>query len=282
MQAAVISVPSDSNINFLPLMYFLPHDLIERCPTLRSLPRCFGDTATSEKLIDIVMGDVFLKEIMDAVSALVFPHFGFGGWKEHYTGFFPVWQLSYALPLWAKLLEEETGWGIQRLFTIPRSEVIPFFESGFIRDITGRIVRRGIERENLQPVLDAVREMPCDEDFEQWNTNVRTDFYRKWYHTRSKRVQCVSFEECMEDDEHGIHEIEDKFASFEDSIVDGDFCMRFIAGLSEKDIEILGLRYEGFTYEEIAEKLGYKNHSGVLKRVQAIKRDFVKYEQEQR
>ena len=31
--------------------------------------------------------------------------------------------------------------------------------------------------------------MPCDEDFEKWDTNVRKDFLRKWYHTRSKRVQ---------------------------------------------------------------------------------------------
>jgi hypothetical protein len=263
-------------------MYFLPFDLIGRYPTLRSLPRCFGDIASSEKLVDVVMGDVFLNEIMDAVSSLVFPHFGFSGWKEHYTGFFPAWQLSYDLALWDKMLEEETGWSLQLLFRLPRSDEIPFFDPDFIRDVIGRVVKRGIEQANLQPILDVVREMPCDEDFERWNTNVRIDFYRKWYHTRSKHVQTISLESCLEDDDHGIHEMEDKFASFEDSVINGDFCMRFIAGLSEKDIEILGLRYEGFTYEEIAEKLSYKNHSGVVKRIQAIKRDFVRYEQEQR
>lgn len=49
--------------------------------------------------------------------------------------------------------------------------------------------------------------MPCDEDFENWNTNVRIDFIRKWYHTRSKKLQMVSLEACMEDEDHGIHEI---------------------------------------------------------------------------
>jgi len=72
-----VSILRDSNINFLPLMYFLPYDLIDRCPTLSALPRCFGDIATSEKLIDVVMSDHFLNEIMGAVSALAFPHFGF-------------------------------------------------------------------------------------------------------------------------------------------------------------------------------------------------------------
>jgi hypothetical protein len=227
------------------------------------------------------MSDPFLNEIMGAVSALAFPHFGFSGWKEHYTGFFPVWQLSYALPLWAALLEEETGWGLQRLFLIPRSEEIPFFEPGFIRETIGKIVKRGIERENLQPILDAVREMPCDEDFERYKTNVRTDFYRKWYHTRSKRVQTVSLEECMKDDEHGVHYVEDLRSSFEDSFLGEDFCLQFMSTLSEKDVAILGLRFEGFTYEEIAERLGYKNHSGVIKRIQAIKREFLKFEDRQ-
>jgi chromosomal replication initiation ATPase DnaA len=34
-------------------------------------------------------------------------------------------------------------------------------------------------------------------------------------------------------------------------------------------------------YEEIAERLGYKNHSGVIKRIQAITKEFIKYEEEQ-
>lgn len=40
-----------------------------------------------------------MNEVMDAVASLAFPHFDFGGWKEHYTGWCPVWRLPYALPL---------------------------------------------------------------------------------------------------------------------------------------------------------------------------------------
>jgi len=45
-------------------------------------------------------------------------------------------------------------------------------------------------------------------------------------------------------------------------------------------MKILELRVEGFTHAEIADKLGYKNHSGVIKRMQSITREFVKYEEQ--
>ena len=99
----------------------------------------------------------------------MFPHFGFGGWKEHYTGYFPAWYLSYALSLWTK----------------------------------------GIERERGE-----------------------------------------------------------------------DFCQRFKATLSPKDMAILELRVEGYGYQEIADKLGYKTHSAAVKRMEAIKRRFIQYEEE--
>ena len=47
------------------------------------------------------------------------------------------------------------------------------------------IVKKVIDEGNLQPVLDVVREMPCEEDFEPRNSNVRIDFLRKWYHITS-------------------------------------------------------------------------------------------------
>jgi RNA polymerase sigma factor (sigma-70 family) len=164
---------------------------------------------------------------------------------------------------------------------IPGAQSISFFTPEYIKEIMSRIVKRGIQEEGWQPILDVVREMPCDEDFEKWDTKVRKDFLRKWYHTRSKRVQTVSLEACMEDEDNGIHEIADESSDFEEKVIAEDFCRRFKERLTKRDMEILELRIEGFTYEEIADKLGYKNHSGVLKRMKAIKKAFLKYEEEQ-
>ena len=275
------SIPYDSNLRYLPLVYLLPEDKMQKCPTLRKLPRKVRDVMYNETIMAVVESDQFLKEIDDAVAALIFPHFDFGGWIEHYTGYFPVWQLAYALPVWARTMNDEIGWDLQNLFLIPSSTTIPFFSSDYIKDLFGRVVARAIEQEVWQPILAVVKEMPCDEDFMEWNTNVKTDFLRKWYHTRSKNVQMISLDACLADEEHGIYEIEDKSADFADSVVAEDFCQRFKSRLSEKDMRILELRVEGFTYEKIADKLGYKNHSGVIKRIRAIEKEFVKYEDEQ-
>jgi hypothetical protein len=192
-----------------------------------------------------------------------------------------VWKLTYALPLWRKLLEEETGWGIQRLLQIPSSMGIPFFDEDYIKETMRRIVRRAIDEQGWQPILDIVKEMPCEEDFERWDTNVRKSFLRKWHHTRTK-TKMVSLEACMENEEIGIYEIADESTDVAESVASEDYCQRFRERLSQKDMEILKLRLEGFTYEEIADRLGYKTHSGIIKRMRHVAKEFTKYEEEQK
>lgn len=278
--SAIYKFPYDSPVRYLPLVYMLPHDLLIRCPILRKLPRSMGELNASPEWAEVIQSDTFLNEVMDAVASLAFPHFGFGGWKEHYTGWCPIWRLSYSLPLWAKGVERVRGWGVQSLFRLPPDFEIPFFDPDDVRSVMKQVVEQTIEEQGWGPMLETVREMSCDEDFEPWDTNVRKDFLRKWYHTRSKRVQTVSLEACMEDEDSGIHSLPDTAGDFTGQVEGEDFCQRFKATLSEKDMAILELRVEGYGYKEIADKLGYKNHSGVIKRMEAIKKRFIQYENE--
>ena len=278
--STVYQFPYDSPVRYLPLVYMLPPDLLSRFPTLRRLPRSMGALNASPEWAEVILSDAFLNEAMDAVASLAFPHFGFGGWKEHYTGFSPVWRLAYALPLWAKGVEQVRGWGVQALFALPPDFEIPFFDPEDVRAVMKQVVEQAIEEKGWGPVLEVVREMPCDEDFEKWDTNVRRDFLRKWYHTRSKRVQTVSLEGCMEDEGSSIHSLPAPEGDFTERVEAEDFCQRFKATLSKKDMAILELRVEGYTYEEIADRLGYKTHSGVIKRMEAVKKRFIQYEEE--
>jgi len=164
---------------------------------------------------------------------------------------------------------------------MPPDMTLPVFPSENIDNIMRRVVKRGIANDNLQPVLDIVKQMPCEEDFEKWDTNIRKDFLRRWYHYRSKNVQTVSLESCLEDEENAIYDIEDESSNIEDTVVSEDYYQRFKDRLSPKDMEILQMRVDGFTYEEIAKTLGYKTHSAVLKRMQSITKAFIKYEEEQ-
>ena len=278
MNNTLVQFPYDSNIRYLPLVYFLPEDLLSQCPTLRRLPRDLAALAASEELMSLIDSDQFLKEIMDAAASLAFPYFGFGGWKEHYTGYSPAWRLSYTLPLWVEGVEQETGWGLQTLFRMPPHTPIPLFQPEYVSEVFALVVKRAIEEQGWRPILDVVREMPCDEDFEPWKTNVRIDFQRKWYHTRSKKVQTVSLEELMDEDEDShIFYIPDATQNVEAYVIAKDFVERFLATLSEKDRQIVQLRQAGYSYAEVVDRLGYKNHSGVIKRIEAVKKRFKEY-----
>ena len=153
--------------------------------------------------------------------------------------------------------------------------LIPFPDAERIRELFDKVVKRAIEEQGWQPILDVIKEMPCDEDFEPWDINVRKDFLRKWYHTRAKKVQTVSLEEMMESDEDGsIFYIPDATQNVEAYVIAKDFAERFLATLSEKDRQIVELRQDGYSYVEIADMLSYANHSGVIKRIDVVKKKF--------
>ena len=98
---------------------------------------------------------------MDATAALAFPHFGFGGWKEHYTGYCPVWRLSYALPLWASLIEQECGWGLQLLFRMKPGTQIPFPDADQVRELFAHVVKRAITEQGWQPIWTSCEKCPA-------------------------------------------------------------------------------------------------------------------------
>ena len=57
-----------------------------------------------------------------------------------------------------------------------------------------------------------------------------------------------------------------------------DFVERFLTTLPERDRQIVQLRQDGYTYVEIADALGYGNHSGVIKRIEAVKKKYRDYQ----
>jgi hypothetical protein len=236
------------------------------------------EVATPE-IAKIINSEQFINEIGDATAALAFPHFDVRGWKEDYTGYFPVWKLSYSLPLWAKGVSEITGWNMTALLNRPPEQDVPFFDHDFVKGVMEIVVKRVIAEQNWQPILDSIKQMPCEEDYELWRlSRVRKDWIRKWYHTRAK-LKTASLEECIEDPNSAIHRIGDENkASMAEKVESRDCVRRFKKLLSDKDNQILDLRTIGYTYEEISEILGYKNHSGVVKRVQSIGRAYRGFE----
>ncbi len=113
--------PYDSPVRCLPLAYMLPYDVIFRYLTLSKPPRSMGALNAFPGWGKVILSQQFLNEIIDAMASLAFPHFGFSGWQEHYTGYSPVWRLSYALPLWAKGVEKCGAGAFRRPLPCPRT-----------------------------------------------------------------------------------------------------------------------------------------------------------------
>jgi len=106
------------------------------------------------------------------------------------------------------------------------------------------------------------------------------DFHRKYYHTRaSTKVEPIINDYGEDGEEEAIYApyMPDEFAEIEFRI----WFEGFLERLNEKDRQIIKLLEEGYTQEEIADMLGYANHSGISKRVKYIRKEYEKYRREE-
>ncbi len=103
----------------------------------------------------------------------------------------------------------------------------------------------------------------------------KIDFERKWYGLRRKFDCVLSFDELGENALVGLspeeQAIEISDADF-DKIIAG-----FLDALDDTDRTICYLKMDGKTQDEIAQELGYKNHSAVTKRMAKIREKIPAY-----
>ena len=81
----------------------------------------------------------------------------------------------------------------------------------------------------------------------------------------------ISLDELMESEDGDIFDVADPRSEFENSVISEMQIASFAEStITEKDREILKLRMEGYTEQEIADKVGYKTASAVHKRIAKI------------
>ena len=131
-------------------------------------------------------------------------------------------------------------------------------------ELVGILTSMVIEQEHWQPMIDAIWENRTIEDYEARNSTVRNDFMRHWNHGPSNKS--VSLEEMVEEG-GDIMDIADPRADFENKVLSEGKVEAFKCRLTEKDCEILRLRMEGRTEQEIADAVGFKTASAVHKRI---------------
>ena len=264
------------NSEYIPAFYFIPKEAMTKLPKeLKELPRNPWFIFRDWDAIKIVESDLFLELMMDGYACLTWPYLGIGGDMEAYSGYDPAYAIAHSCGIW---VETMTNLGIIPTTNELLKKATPWEQWGYVpvaetQWTMRRVVRAAMHRYNLQALLDTVKQNRCAEDFDDRYSTQKIDFIRKWYHTRTKHPQ-ISLDEFQQAyaKEHNDTwwDVPDTQQDMEQTVVDCADAELFIQALDPKDLEILQLRNKGHSLEEIAQMLGYKTHSAVLKRIQKL------------
>ena len=128
--------------------------------------------------------------------------------------------------------------------------------------------------ESVPDILGVSKEIGAHEDFATTaNTNFnKVDFNRQWDHTRTRVGELESLDQ-MEDIEHKTPELATEFSDEDPQahLEMVETIKEFYAFLGdETDVKIFKFNANGYTQKQIAERLGFKTHSAVGKRLKKI------------
>ncbi|WP_231332087.1 hypothetical protein [Actinomadura graeca] len=133
------------------------------------------------------------------------------------------------------------------------------------------VVRATVEHADadgqLRGILEAVRSHRVQDDFSDYWSFAREDFERKLYSKRSKiGVRFVELTDTIP--------VQGPESEILDGLVYGDF----LALLNPRERQVVVLLHSGITkLTEIADLLGYRNHSPVSKRLTQIRKKAAAY-----
>lgn len=141
------------------------------------------------------------------------------------------------------------------------------------------------ELQSIPEIIDVLKTNRTQEDFNEGvaENHSKIDFDRKWTHSRTKTGPVMSFEELCEnveglDDEAKQDAIERKIweaaGGRDEDKEQLDYLLLKEALIKcasdEKDVQIIEMKENKLTDEDIAKRLGFANHSAVAKRIAKI------------
>lgn len=264
------------NSEFIPAYYFIPKEAMTKLPReLQELPRNPWFIFRDWDAIAVVESDLFLQLMIDGFAQFAWPYMGMGPDMEIYSGYDPVYLTAHNCSMWIQTM---TDLGmiptVEELFkNVQPWEHFGWLPLGEAQWKMRQIVRATMHRYNLKEAFEEIKQKRCFEDFDDCYSTQKIDLHRKWYHTRTKhpQVSLDGMREKLEEEHEGLDwEAPDESQNLETSVVDVAAGQAFLQTLDHKDAMILTLRNHGFTLEEIADELGYTNHTGVLKRIKKI------------
>jgi len=258
------------NADYLPAFYFLPAELVAKREDLFNLPRNPNEILRDWRLIDVVESDLFIEMIIDGFAFLAWRYMGVRGKMEQYSGHDPFWRFAHKSDVWVEeLIEQGAIPLLSELLKIPPDMGYNYNSMEYAHEIMSNIVPIAMARYKMDKAIEIVKETRCPEDFDKRQSQVKIDFHRQWYHTRTK-IKTVSLENYYIQDKHIEIDVADERVNIIDDVCGELAVDEFKKQLSDTDMQILEMRMQGIGYQEIADKLGFKTHSAVQKRIKKL------------
>ena len=283
------SIPSNHNLMWLPLFYALPEELVEKRAIYLSIPRNIHQLMESSEHMALIESDAFLELVWDCYAWAVWQFIqvpksdgtyqSIPGTWDNYSGDFPLWRWAYEIVAHIRLkFENELELGMRRLIRMKKWEAVPMLSYRHFGNLVGNLTDMIVAEQNWQPMFDEIWTHRQIEDYDG-SSNYKRDFMRSWTHSRAG--EHISIEEVMENgvklDGDTLFEIEDPRGQFEEKVVGEVQMEQFKSGLTERDKTILQMRFEGYSLQEIADKVGFKTASAVSKRIEKIAGNLEKF-----
>lgn len=270
------------NAELIPAFLMIPNCLLEKTNTeMRTLKRVPRDLFLDPETIRRVESDNFLQVVIDCYAYVAWPYLKLGKNMEDYSGYDPGWLVAHAAPLWIDALEDlellpDAGAFYRAWQTDPDTE-IGFCSMEYMSAVMRLAVQKVMVEGRYSEFFEVVKQHRCFEDYDRRHSRVKIDFWRRWYHTRTKHPLTASVDviksmgvEPLAMQTNAAHEFEEQIWS--EYEVD-----RFLHLLSETDRRILLLRCDKRPLAEIAQRLGFKTHSAVLKRIRKVGKAYERF-----
>ena len=278
----IIEIPMDSHFSWLTLFYILPKELVEKRKAYLNLPRNVHQLLADDAAMTLLQQDAFLELVWDCCAWTAWQAFQVpykdethrpipGDWKN-YSGDFPLWRLSYEiLKHFRQKFESGIMWSFQTLFLMDCNDELPWLSYQHFFNLLGNLTDMIVTEQNWQPFIDEIWNSRDIADYSGKSSHKR-DFQRSWNHDRNHPHH--SLEEIAENgvsiDGSLLYDIPNPATEFESKVLDQVRMEEFRTSLPHIDKQILQLRMEGETLQEIARKAGFKTASAVSKHIEKI------------
>ena len=140
------------------------------------------------------------------------------------------------------------------------------------------LIETVMQGQQVSEIFGISKKIPQHEDFSEQLNQDKINFYNKWTHCKTKLGAPLLFSELSEDETTDIEGAKMFFSNDPEEERRYIFLRdEFAKTLNSTDKEIYYLSEKGLTQKEIADRLGYKTHSAVSKRMKIMNKDFKKF-----